>query len=84
MRYRAFISYSHTYLGLARALQDALYRFGTPWYERSGPQIFRDESGLAASPDLWEILRAALNESEYFIYLASPESTCSFYTQKVI
>jgi hypothetical protein len=67
-----------------RALQDALYRFGTPWYERSGPQIFRDESGLAASPDLWEILRAALNESEYFIYLASPESARSFYTQKEI
>jgi len=83
-RYKAFISYSHTYLGLARALQDALYRFGTPWYERSGPQIFRDESGLAASPDLWEILRAALDESEYFIYLASPESAISFYTQKEI
>jgi WD40 repeat protein len=84
VRYKAFISYSHTYLGLARALQDALYRFGTPWYERSGPQIFRDESGLAASPDLWEILRAALNESEYFIYLASPESAASYYTQKEI
>ena len=84
MRYKAFISYSHSYLGLARALQDALYRFGTPWYERSGPQIFRDESGLAASPDLWRILRAALNESEYFIYLASPESAGSFYTQKEI
>ena len=84
VRYKAFISYSHTYLGLARALQDALYRFGTPWYERSGPQIFRDESGLAAGPDLWEILRAALNESEYFIYLASPESARSYYTSKEI
>jgi WD40 repeat protein len=84
MRYKAFISYSHTYLGLARALQDALYRFGTPWYERSGPKIFRDESGLAASPDLWEILRAALDESEHFIYLASPESARSFYTHKEI
>jgi WD40 repeat protein len=84
MRYKAFISYSHTHLWLARALQDALYRFGTPWYERSGPRIFRDESGLAAGPDLWEILRAALNESEYFIYLASPESARSFYTQKEI
>jgi len=84
MRYKAFISYSHTYLGLARALQDALYRFGTPWYERGGPQIFRDESGLAAGPDLWEILRAALDESEFFIYLASPESARSFYTQKEI
>ena len=84
MRYKAFISYSHTYLWLARTLQDALYRFGTPWYERSGPRIFRDESGLAAGPDLWEILRAALSESEYFIYLASPESARSFYTQKEI
>jgi WD40 repeat protein len=84
MRYKAFISYSHRYLGLARALQDALYRFGTPWYERSGPKIFRDESGLAVSPDLWKILRAALDESEYFIYLASPESARSFYTQKEI
>jgi WD40 repeat protein len=84
MRYKAFISYSHSHLWLARALQDGLYRFGTPWYERSGPRIFRDESGLTASPDLWEILRAALDESEYFIYLASPESARSFYTQKEI
>ena len=84
MRYKAFISYSHTFLELARALQDALYRFGTPWYERSGPRIFRDEFGLAASPDLWEILRAALDESEYFVYLASPESARSFYTQQEV
>jgi hypothetical protein len=50
MRYKAFISYSHTYLGLARALQDALYRFGTPWYERSGPQIFATSPGSQRVP----------------------------------
>jgi hypothetical protein len=50
-RYKAFISYSHTQRELARALQDALHRFGVPWYEQSGPRIFRDESGLAAGPD---------------------------------
>ena len=63
MRYKAFISYSHTQRGLARGLQDALYRFGTPWHQRTGALIFRDESGLAANPDLWGTLRAALDES---------------------
>jgi len=77
MRYKAFISYSHSHRELARALQNSLHRFGTPWYERVGAKIFRDESGLAASPDLWEVLRAALDESEYFVFLASPESVDS-------
>jgi WD40 repeat protein len=84
VRYKAFVSYNQAYRGLARALQDALYRFGTPWYERSGPRIFRDESGLAAGPDLWEILRAALDESEFFIYLASPESARGFWPRKEV
>ena len=84
MRYKAFISYSHTQRGLARALQEALYRFGTPWHQRTSALIFRDESGLAANPDLWGMLRAALDESEYFIYLASPEAVRSSYTPKEI
>ena len=49
MRYKAFISYSHSHRELARALQNSLHRFGTPWYERVGAKIFRDESGLAAT-----------------------------------
>jgi WD40 repeat protein len=84
VRYKAFISYSHTQRGLARGLQDALYRFGTPWHQRTGALIFRDESGLAANPDLWGTLRAALDESEYFIYMASPEAVRSPYTPKEI
>jgi WD40 repeat protein len=77
MRYKAFISYSHVHRDLAAALQVALERFGSPWYEHTGLRIFRDTAGLGATPDLWIEIRRALDDSEYFVLLASPEATAS-------
>lgn len=73
-KYQAFISYSHAADGkLAPAVQDGLRRFGNPWYRRPSMQIFRDQTGLAVTPDLWGDIKQALEQSEWFILLASPE-----------
>ena len=83
--YNAFISYSHAADGrMAPALQAALERFAKPWYKLRNLNIFRDEASLSASPHLWSNIQEALDDSEYLIYMASPESAQSKWVNKEI
>ena len=75
MTYDGFISYSHAADDLlAPRLQSALQRFAKPWWKRRALRIFRDESSLSANPHLWESITSALDESEWFVLLLSPEA----------
>ncbi|MBN3522024.1 TIR domain-containing protein [Algoriphagus lutimaris] len=83
--FNAFISYSHSSDDkFAPALQDALHKFAKPWYKKRNLEIFRDESSLSASPHLWENIKKALDQSEYFILLASPLSENSKWVNKEV
>jgi hypothetical protein len=83
--YNAFISYSHASDDkFAPALQDALQKFAKPWYKKRNLEIFRDESSLSASPQLWNNIIKALDEAEYFILLASPLSENSKWVNKEV
>ncbi|HKP90065.1 MAG TPA: hypothetical protein VJT75_08840 [Thermoleophilaceae bacterium] len=76
--YHGFISYSHAVDGrLAPALQKALQRFAKPWYRQRALRIFRDEASLSANPGLWPSIAEALDRSQHFILLASPEGARS-------
>ena len=53
-RYDASISYSHSAdRPLAVAVQTGLQQFAKPWYQRRALRVFRDESSLSATPELW-------------------------------
>src|SRR3954449_1084957 len=85
MRYNAFISYSHAADGkLAPALQSALQRFAKPWYRRRALRIFRDQTSLAATPELWPTIQTALDDSRYFLLLASPEAAQSKWVRREV
>ena len=85
MAYDAFISYSHAADGrLAPALQSGLQRLAKPWYRLRALRVFRDETGLSTNPHLWPSIEAALDESEWFVLLASPESASSPWVDKEI
>jgi WD40 repeat protein len=85
MGYDAFISYSHTADGrLAPAVQSGLQRLARPWYRTRALRVFRDETGLAVNPHLWASIEAALDESEHFVLLASPESAASPWVEREI
>src|SRR6185503_7585261 len=72
-RYQAFISYSHAADGrLAPAFQEGLQRLAKPWYRLRAIRVFRDQTGLAITPELWGSIENALAQSEFFILLASP------------
>ncbi len=78
MAYNAFISYSHTADGtVAAALQSGLRSFARPWYKLRALHIFRDQTNLAVNPALWSSIRDALDQSSFFILLASPEAASS-------
>ena len=86
LRYQAFISYSHTGDSkLARALQSSLQRFARPWY-RLAPlvRVFRDETSLAADPDLWASIERHLGQSEWLLLMASPLSANSFWVNREV
>ena len=78
MRYKAFISYSHQD-GIKRAavLHSALHRFTKPWYKLRALHIFRDQVNLSVTPKLWPTIQEALNNSEYFVLLASVQAASS-------
>jgi WD40 repeat protein len=83
MPYDAFVSYSHTADSIpAAALQAALHRFAKPWYKLRAVHIFRDQTNLAINPALWSSIRDALDQSLFFILLASPEAAASPWVAK--
>jgi WD40 repeat protein len=85
MAYDAFISYSHAADGrLAPAIQLGLQRLARPWYRARSLRVFRDDTGLAVNPHLWISIQQALDESEYFVLLASPEAAASPWVNREI
>lgn len=85
MTYRAFLSYSHAADGkLAPAIQSALQSFAKRWYERRAIRVFRDKTTLGMTPKLWPSIQVALDESEYFLLLASVESGQSEWVQREV
>jgi WD40 repeat protein len=78
VRFDAFISYSHAADGmLAPAVQKACQNFAKPWHKMRALHVFRDETSLSANPHLWTSIEQALDDSAWFVLLASPEAAAS-------
>jgi WD40 repeat protein len=78
MGYDAFVSYSHTADGrLAPSLQRAMQRMARPWYRLRSLRVFLDNAALTANPGLWSSIQQALDDSEWFVLLASPNAAAS-------
>jgi WD40 repeat protein len=84
-RYDAFISYSHATDGaLAPALQRGLTHLAKPWYRREAMSVFRDDTGLAVTPELWGSIETALDESSHLVLLASPDAAASVWVNREV
>jgi hypothetical protein len=85
MSFDGFISYSHAADGrLAPAVQRGLHGLAKPWHRRRALWIFRDQTGLAVTPALWSSIQGALDASDYFVLLASPEAARSPWVDREI
>lgn len=81
-RYKAFISYSHHDRKTAEWLHRALETYRAPRaLAKAGGEalrpVFRDKAELAASSDLSEVIRDALDRSDALILLCSPTAAQS-------
>src|SRR5438046_2174946 len=84
MAFDAFISCSHAAdCRLAPALQRSIQRLAKPWYRPRALRVFRDESALSANPHLWSSIEAALDESAWFVLLASPETASEWVNREL-
>lgn len=76
--YDVFISYSRDTVDrdIAARLQNELQRFTTPWYRPRTRtlHVFRDQTNLQASPDLWGTIDDAMSSSRWLLLVASPRS----------
>ena len=77
-QFDAFLSYSHALdRRTAVALQRGLHRLARPWYRLRALHVFRDDTNLAANPDLWSSITTGLDGARYFVLLASPQAAGS-------
>ncbi|HKX74924.1 MAG TPA: TIR domain-containing protein, partial [Acidimicrobiia bacterium] len=84
-RFDGFISYSHAADDLlAPRLQTALQTFAKPWWKRRAVRVFRDQSSLSANPHLWSSITEALDSSQWFILLTSPEAASSQWVDREV
>src|SRR5690242_3399086 len=84
-KYSAFISYSHDVDGdRAARLQHALHNIAKPWYRIRSMRVFRDETNVTPSAELWQDLLAALQQSQHFILFACPESAQSIWVGREV
>lgn len=76
--YHVFISYSRDTADhdVAARLQQELQRFTIPWYRPRTRtlRVFRDQTNLQASPDLWGTIEDAMSSSRWLLLVASPRS----------
>lgn len=85
VRHFAFISYSHIAGGkLAPAIESALQKFGKPLFAHANIEVFRDETGLALTPDLWGEIQQSLEKADSFILVACPQAAKSEWVQQEI
>ena len=83
--YDAFVSYSHAADGrLAPALQSGLQSLAKPWYRRRALRVFRDQTSLSASPELWGSIEVALSKARHFVLLASPTAADSHWVDQEV
>jgi hypothetical protein len=83
--YDAFVSYSHAHdKPVAAALQSAMQRLGKAWYRRRALRLFRDDTSLSATPELWRSIEQALGQSRFLILIASAEAAASPWVDKEV
>jgi WD40 repeat protein len=81
--YDAFLSYNHRADDrLSGLLQSALQRLAKPRNQPWAIRVFRDETDLTATPALWQGIKNALDQSRFYILLASPASAASNWVRK--
>ena len=80
----AFLSYTHRDRPVVSGIQKGLHHIGRRLGQLRALRVFRDDTDLTASPDLWGRITDALDRSRFFIATLSPEAARSHWVDKEI
>src|SRR5712672_1389594 len=82
-KHDAFISYNHRAdHKLAKALEDGMEKLAKPLLALRAIDVFRDETGLAANPDLWAGIVGHLTGTRWLVLLVCPEWASSLWCSR--
>ena len=85
IQHDAFISYNHRIdNALATALEAGMEKLAKPLLSLRAIDVFRDETGLAANPDLWAGIVQHLNGAKWLVLLACPEWADSHWCRREV
>ena len=82
--YDAFLSYAHRDRAAVSGIQKNLHRIGRRMGQLRALRVFRDDTDLTASPDLWGRITDAMDRSRYFVVTLSPEAANSHWVNEEI
>ena len=82
--YNAFLSYTHRDRPVVSGIQKGLHRIGRRLGQLRALRVFRDDTDLAASPDLWGRITEALDRSRFFVVTLSPGAAASQWVDQEI
>ena len=82
--YDAFLSYAHHDRQVTTAIQKGLHQIGRRFGQLRALRVFRDDTNLTASPDLWGKIVEALDRSGHMIVVLSPQSAASHWVNEEI
>ncbi|MGZ4512876.1 MAG: toll/interleukin-1 receptor domain-containing protein [Mycobacterium sp.] len=80
----AFLSYTHRDRPVVGGIQKGLHHIGRRLGQLRALRVFRDDTDLTASPDLWGRITDALDRSRFFIVTLSPQAAESQWVNKEI
>jgi MTH538 TIR-like domain (DUF1863) len=82
--YDAFLSYTHRDRLVVSGIQKGLHHVGRRLGQLRALRVFRDDTDLTASPDLWGRITEALDRSRFLIATLSPQAAASHWVNKEI
>jgi WD40 repeat protein len=82
--YDAFLSYAHRDRQVTTAIQKGLHQIGRRVGQLRALRVFRDDTNLTASPDLWGKIVEALDRSGHMIVVLSPQAAASHWVNEEI
>jgi len=82
--YDAFLSYTHRDRAVASGIQKGLHQIGRRLGQLRALRVFRDDTNLEVSPDLWGKITEALDGARFLVVVLSPLAAESYWVNKEV